>query len=183
MRVERDERGDYVLDPMALGQRFSISLDELRRRMRLGPRHEPCGGRRRRTRGIASIDGVVWRGGLASRHQCRWSDPHRGGGRRARIEPSRASGHTGRLRPPGAADEPLWALLQGSNIERLSSRASASDGAERPPRCRGSRKGGRYDHRANAPAVLSGSRGRLRSRPTPTDRVVLGHSWGLSYPD
>jgi len=71
MRVERDERGDYVLDPMALGQRFSISLDELRRRMRLGPRHEPCGGRRRRTRGIASIDGVVWRGGLASRHQCR----------------------------------------------------------------------------------------------------------------
>ena len=36
MRVERDERGDYVLDPMALGQRVSISADELRRRMRLG---------------------------------------------------------------------------------------------------------------------------------------------------
>ena len=36
MRIERDEQGNCVLDPTALGQRFSISPDELRRRMRLG---------------------------------------------------------------------------------------------------------------------------------------------------
>src|SRR5215213_10147049 len=36
MLIEWDEQGNCVLDPTALGQRFSISPDELRRRMRLG---------------------------------------------------------------------------------------------------------------------------------------------------
>jgi hypothetical protein len=36
MRIERDQRGDYVLDASALAEKFSISLEHLRRRMRLG---------------------------------------------------------------------------------------------------------------------------------------------------
>jgi len=34
MRIEQDERGDYVLEATALGPKFSIAADELRRRMR-----------------------------------------------------------------------------------------------------------------------------------------------------
>jgi hypothetical protein len=36
MHIEQDERGDYGLEATALGPKFSISADELRRRMRLG---------------------------------------------------------------------------------------------------------------------------------------------------
>ena len=36
MRIERDQRGDYVLDAPALAKRLSILPEELRRRMRLG---------------------------------------------------------------------------------------------------------------------------------------------------
>ena len=36
MRLEQDPRGDYVLDATALAERLSISLEDLRRRMRLG---------------------------------------------------------------------------------------------------------------------------------------------------
>jgi len=36
MRIERDERGDYVLDATILGQKFSIPAHDLRRCMRLG---------------------------------------------------------------------------------------------------------------------------------------------------
>ena len=36
MRIEQDERGDYVLEATALGPKFSISADELRRCMGLG---------------------------------------------------------------------------------------------------------------------------------------------------
>jgi len=36
MRIERDGRGDYVLDATALAETLSISPADLRRRMRLG---------------------------------------------------------------------------------------------------------------------------------------------------
>jgi Family of unknown function (DUF6522) len=36
MRIERDQRGDYVLDASALAEMLSIPPEELRRRMRLG---------------------------------------------------------------------------------------------------------------------------------------------------
>jgi Family of unknown function (DUF6522) len=36
MRIERDQRGDYVLEPTALAERLSIPPEDLRRRMRLG---------------------------------------------------------------------------------------------------------------------------------------------------
>ena len=36
MRIERDQRGDYVLDASALAEKLSISPEDLRRRMRLG---------------------------------------------------------------------------------------------------------------------------------------------------
>ena len=36
MRVERDQRGDYVLDASALAEKLSIPPEELRRCMRLG---------------------------------------------------------------------------------------------------------------------------------------------------
>jgi len=36
MRIERDQRGDYMLDAPALAKRLSIPPEELRRRMRLG---------------------------------------------------------------------------------------------------------------------------------------------------
>jgi hypothetical protein len=36
MRIERDQRGDYVLDAAALAEKLSIPPEDLRRRMRLG---------------------------------------------------------------------------------------------------------------------------------------------------
>ena len=36
MRIERDQRGDYVLDASALAEKLSIPPEHLRRRMRLG---------------------------------------------------------------------------------------------------------------------------------------------------
>ena len=36
MRIERVLRGDYMLDAIALAEKLSISLEDLRRRMRLG---------------------------------------------------------------------------------------------------------------------------------------------------
>ncbi len=36
MRIERDGRGDYVLDATALAEKLSIPPEDLRRRMRLG---------------------------------------------------------------------------------------------------------------------------------------------------
>jgi hypothetical protein len=36
MRIERDQRGDYVLDASALAEKLSIPPEALRRRMRLG---------------------------------------------------------------------------------------------------------------------------------------------------
>ena len=36
MRIERDQRGDYVLEPTALAEKLSISPEDLRRRMKLG---------------------------------------------------------------------------------------------------------------------------------------------------
>ena len=36
MRIERDQRGDYVLEPTALAEKLSIPPEDLRRRMRLG---------------------------------------------------------------------------------------------------------------------------------------------------
>ncbi|NBJ13666.1 DUF6522 family protein [Microvirga arsenatis] len=36
MRIERDGRGDYVLDPDELAQKLALSADELRRRMKAG---------------------------------------------------------------------------------------------------------------------------------------------------
>lgn len=36
MRLERDQSGDYVLDPAFLALRLSVEANELRRRMRLG---------------------------------------------------------------------------------------------------------------------------------------------------
>src|SRR5215210_8002638 len=36
MRIERDQRGDYVLDATALAKKLSIPSEDLRRRMRLG---------------------------------------------------------------------------------------------------------------------------------------------------
>src|SRR5215207_6990372 len=36
MRIERDQRGDYVLDATALAEKVSIPTQDLRRRMRLG---------------------------------------------------------------------------------------------------------------------------------------------------
>jgi hypothetical protein len=36
MRIERDQRGDYVLEATALAETFSIPADDLRCRMRLG---------------------------------------------------------------------------------------------------------------------------------------------------
>jgi hypothetical protein len=36
MRIERDQRGDYVLDASALAEKLSIPPEDLRRRMRLG---------------------------------------------------------------------------------------------------------------------------------------------------
>ena len=36
MRIERDQRGDYVLDAAALTEKLSIPPEDLRRRMRLG---------------------------------------------------------------------------------------------------------------------------------------------------
>ena len=36
MRIERDQRGNYVLEPTALAEKLSIPPEDLRRRMRLG---------------------------------------------------------------------------------------------------------------------------------------------------
>src|SRR4051812_48420748 len=36
MRIERDQRGDYVLEPTALAEKLSIPPEDLRRRMKLG---------------------------------------------------------------------------------------------------------------------------------------------------
>ena len=36
MRVERDEKGDFLLDPDVLGTKLSLKPEALRRRMRLG---------------------------------------------------------------------------------------------------------------------------------------------------
>jgi hypothetical protein len=36
MRIERDQRGDYLLDATALTEELSIPPDDLRRRLRLG---------------------------------------------------------------------------------------------------------------------------------------------------
>ncbi len=36
MRIERDQRGDYVLDASVLAEKLSIPPEDLRRRMRLG---------------------------------------------------------------------------------------------------------------------------------------------------
>ena len=36
MRIERDQRGDYVVEPTALAEKLSIPPEDLRRRMRLG---------------------------------------------------------------------------------------------------------------------------------------------------
>ena len=36
MRIERDQRGDYVLESAALAEKLSIPPEDLRRRMRLG---------------------------------------------------------------------------------------------------------------------------------------------------
>src|SRR4051812_50018513 len=36
MRIERDHRGDYVLDPTVLAEKLSIPPQDLRRNMRLG---------------------------------------------------------------------------------------------------------------------------------------------------
>jgi len=36
MRIERDQRGDYVLEPLALGEKLSIPPEQLRRCLRLG---------------------------------------------------------------------------------------------------------------------------------------------------
>ena len=36
MRIERDQRGDYVLEPIALAEKLSIPPEELRRCLRLG---------------------------------------------------------------------------------------------------------------------------------------------------
>jgi uncharacterized protein DUF6522 len=36
MRIQRDQRGDYVLDASALAEKLSIAPEDLRRRMRLG---------------------------------------------------------------------------------------------------------------------------------------------------
>ena len=36
MRIERDQRGDYVLDASVLAEKLSIAPEDLRRRMRLG---------------------------------------------------------------------------------------------------------------------------------------------------
>ena len=36
MRIERDQRGDYVLEPAALAEKLSIPPEDFRRRMRLG---------------------------------------------------------------------------------------------------------------------------------------------------
>ena len=36
MRIERDSRGDYVLDPDELAIKLRLSADELRRRMKVG---------------------------------------------------------------------------------------------------------------------------------------------------
>ena len=36
MRIERDQRGDYVLDAAALAEKLSIPSEDLRCRMRLG---------------------------------------------------------------------------------------------------------------------------------------------------
>lgn len=36
MRLERDEQGDFIVDPSILAQRLAMSHEELRRGMRLG---------------------------------------------------------------------------------------------------------------------------------------------------
>ena len=36
MRIERDQRGDYVLEPIALAEKLSIPPEDLRRCLRLG---------------------------------------------------------------------------------------------------------------------------------------------------
>jgi Family of unknown function (DUF6522) len=36
MRIERDQRGNYLLDAAALAEKLSIPSEDLRRRMRLG---------------------------------------------------------------------------------------------------------------------------------------------------
>ena len=36
MRIKRDQRGDFVLEPTALAEKLSISPEDLRRRMKLG---------------------------------------------------------------------------------------------------------------------------------------------------
>src|SRR5215210_7203355 len=36
MRIERDQRGNYLLDAVALAEKLSIPSEDLRRRMRLG---------------------------------------------------------------------------------------------------------------------------------------------------
>jgi Family of unknown function (DUF6522) len=36
MRIERDTRGDYLLDPDELAPKLGLSADELRRRMKAG---------------------------------------------------------------------------------------------------------------------------------------------------
>ena len=65
MPIERDGRGDYVLDATALAEALSIPPEDLRRRMRLGLVTSLVETGEGGGCGPASLDGALWRGGLA----------------------------------------------------------------------------------------------------------------------
>ena len=64
MRIERDQCGDFVLEPTALAEKLSLPPEDLRRRMRLGLVTSLVEAGRGACR-PASLDGALWQRGLA----------------------------------------------------------------------------------------------------------------------
>ena len=65
MRIERDSRGDYVLDPDQLAIKLRLSADELRRRMKVGLVTSPVEAGQGEDAGSCRLTvrcgGAVWR--------------------------------------------------------------------------------------------------------------------------
>jgi hypothetical protein len=73
MKLERDAKGDFFIEPHLLAERFAIEPDELRRRMRLGQVissvEDGQGGDSGRRRVSLRCGNMVWRAVLDADHQ------------------------------------------------------------------------------------------------------------------
>ena len=118
MRIERDQGGDYVLEPTALAEKLSIPPEDLRRRMRLGlvtslveaGEGEHAGLRRLTVRcGDEVWRAVIDAAGRIIEEEWRW---------RTRTEPARASGHYGPSKAPARASVPVIASVPARPHQR-----------------------------------------------------------------